>query len=113
MLNYRIKNYLFLLVLLFVSASLFSQRKPPKNLVSAVNKKAGAFIDVNAAGYAPSAYTPEQLVKDILINGGSTCSVPNVTNVSITPNQSNTSSDRFWGIFIGELPIFLLKTVLF
>ncbi len=99
MLNYRIKNYLFLLVLLFVSASLFSQRKPPKNLVSAVNKKAGAFIDVNAAGYAPSAYTPEQLVKDILINGGSTCSVPNVTNVSITPNQSNTSSDRFWGYF--------------
>ncbi|MGN7866053.1 choice-of-anchor L domain-containing protein [Chryseobacterium sp.] len=64
-----------------------------------MNKKAGAFIDVNAAGYAPSAYTPEQLVKDILINGGSTCSVPNVTNVSITPNQSNTSSDRFWGYF--------------
>ncbi|OCA73122.1 choice-of-anchor L domain-containing protein [Chryseobacterium arthrosphaerae] len=99
MLNYRIKNYLFLLVLLLVSASLFSQRKPPKNLVSAVNKKAGAFIDVNAAGYAPSNYTPEQLVKDILINGGSTCSVPNVTNVSITPNQPNTSNTRFWGYF--------------
>lgn len=99
MLNYRIKNYLFLLVLLLVSASLFSQRKPPKNLVSAVNKKAGAFIDVNAVGYAPSNYTPEQLVKDILINGGSTCSVPNVTNVSITPNQPNTSNTRFWGYF--------------
>ena len=99
MLNYRIKNYLFLLVLLLVSASLFSQRKPPKNVVSAVNKKAGAFIDVNAAGYAPSNYTPEQLVKDILINGGSTCSVPNVTNVSITPNQPNTSNTRFWGYF--------------
>lgn len=99
MLNYRQKNYLFLLVLLLVSTSLFSQRKPPKNTVSAVNKKAGAFIDVNATGYAPSSYTPEQLVKDILINGGSTCSVPNVTNVTITPNQPNTSNDRFWGYF--------------
>ncbi|WP_317167754.1 choice-of-anchor L domain-containing protein [Chryseobacterium sp. Tr-659] len=64
-----------------------------------MNKKAGAFIDVNAPTYAPSGYTPEQLVKDILINGGSTCSVPNVTNVSITPNQPNTSDDRFWGYF--------------
>lgn len=99
MLNYRQKNYLFLLVLLLVSTSLFSQRKPPKNTVSAVNKKAGAFIDVNATGYAPSSYTPEQLVKDILINGGSTCSVPNVTNVTITPNQANTNNDRFWGYF--------------
>lgn len=68
-------------------------------MVSVVNKKAGAFIDVNAPTYAPSGYTPEQLVKDILINGGSTCSVPNVTNVSITPNQPNTSDDRFWGYF--------------
>lgn len=99
MLNYRQKNYLFLLVLLLVSTSLFSQRKPPKNTVSAVNKKAGVFIDVNAAGYAPSSYTREQLVKDILINGGSTCSVPNVTNVTITPNQANTNNDRFWGYF--------------
>ncbi|NIF07868.1 gliding motility-associated C-terminal domain-containing protein [Chryseobacterium sp. Tr-659] len=99
MLCYRLKNYLFLLVLLLVSTSLFSQRKPPKNMVSVVNKKAGAFIDVNAPTYAPSGYTPEQLVKDILINGGSTCSVPNVTNVSITPNQPNTSDDRFWGYF--------------
>jgi hypothetical protein len=113
MLNYRQKNYLFLLVLLLVSTSLFSQRKPPKNTVSAVNKKAGVFIDVNAAGYAPSSYTPEQLVKDILINGGSTCSVPNVTNVTITPNQANTNNDRFGDIFIKEQQTFHLKTVLF
>nr|WP_315029241.1 choice-of-anchor L domain-containing protein [uncultured Chryseobacterium sp.] len=85
--------------MLLISTSLLSQRKPPKNVVSAVNKKAGVFIDVNAAGYAPSNYTPAQLVKDILINGGSTCSTANVTNVSITPDQQATDTDRFWGYF--------------
>lgn len=99
MLNYRLKNYLFPLVLLFVSTSVFSQRKPPKNIVTAANKKAGVFIDVNAAGYTPSTYSAEQLVKDILINGGSTCSVPNVSNVTVTPNQPATNNDRFWGYF--------------
>ncbi|WP_241775082.1 choice-of-anchor L domain-containing protein [Chryseobacterium sp. ERMR1:04] len=57
------------------------------------------YIDVNAAGYAPSTYSPEQLVKDILINGGSTCSIPNVSNVTVTPNQPATNNDRFWGYF--------------
>lgn len=99
MLNYRLKNYLFLLVLLFTSASLFSQRKPPKNVVSDINKKAGVFIDVNATGYAPSTYTAEQLVKNVLISGGSTCSIPNVSNVTVTPTQSETNNDRFWGYF--------------
>ncbi|MFY1045551.1 choice-of-anchor L domain-containing protein [Chryseobacterium sp. GP-SGM7] len=99
MLKYRLKNYFFLTALLFVSASVSAQRKPPKNVVNETNKKAGVFIDVNAAGYAPSTYTPEQLVKDILINGGSTCSVPDVSNVTITPSQPISSTDRFWGYF--------------
>lgn len=99
MLKYRLKNYLFLSALLFVCTSISGQRKPPKNVVNEINKKAGVFIDVNAAGYAPSTYTPEQLVKDILINGGSTCSVPDVSNVTITPAQPITNNDRFWGYF--------------
>ncbi|KMQ69400.1 gliding motility protein [Chryseobacterium sp. FH2] len=99
MLNYRLKNYLLSLLTLAVSTSVFSQRKPPKNIVTSVNNKAGVFIDVNAAGYAPSGYSAEQLVKDILINGGSTCSVPNVTNVTVTPNQPPSNNDRFWGYF--------------
>lgn len=102
MLNYRLKNYFFLLVLLFTSSSLFSQvkeRKPPKNVVTSLNNKAGVFIDVNAAGYVPSTYTPEQLVKNILINGGSTCSIPNVSNVTVTPAQPVSNPDRFWGYF--------------
>jgi len=102
MLNYRAKNYLFLLVLLFSSSSLFSQvkeRKPPKNVVSSINNKAGVFIDVNAAGYVPSTYTPQQLVANVLINGGSTCSIPAISNVSVTPAQPATNNDRFWGYF--------------
>ncbi|WP_435524402.1 choice-of-anchor L domain-containing protein [Chryseobacterium indoltheticum] len=100
MLNYRLKNYLFLFVGLFVSATISAQKRlPPKNIVNQTNKKAGVFIDVNAAGYAPSTYTPDQLVKDILINGGSTCSIPNVSNVTITPSQPVSSDDRFWGYF--------------
>ncbi|MFP3593933.1 choice-of-anchor L domain-containing protein [Chryseobacterium sp. SIMBA_038] len=99
MLNYRLKNYFFLLVLLLVSTSVFSQRKAPKPVITSVNKKAGVFIDVNATGYAPSTYSAEQLVKDILINGGSTCSVPNVSNVTVAPNHPVTNNDRFWGYF--------------
>lgn len=99
MLKYRLKNYFFLFAGLLVSASISAQRQPPKNVVNETNKKAGAFIDVNAASYAPSAYTPDQLVKNILINGGSTCSIPNVSNVTVTPAQPATNNDRFWGYF--------------
>lgn len=99
MLNYRLKNYYFILAFLTLSASLLGQRKPPKNIVTSVNNKAGVFIDVNAAGYTPSTFTADQLVKNILINGGSTCSVPNVSNVTVTPNQPVSNNDRFWGYF--------------
>lgn len=102
MLSYRLKNYFFFLVLLLISGSAFSQikeRKPPKNKISAENSKAGAFIDINVAPYPASTFTPEQLVKDILINGGSTCSVPNVSNVTVTPNHLVTNDNRFWGYF--------------
>lgn len=99
MLKYRLKNYLFLVPFLLVSTAAMSQRKPPKTVITEASKKAGVFIDVNAASYAPSGYSAEQLVKDILINGGSTCSIPDVTNVSVTPNQPVTNNDRFWGYF--------------
>ena len=99
MLNYRLKNYYFILAFLTFSASMLGQRKTPKNIVTSANNKAGVFIDVNAAGYTPSTFTAEQLVKNVLINGGSTCSVPNVSNVMVTPNQPATDNDRFWGYF--------------
>lgn len=102
MLKYRVKNYFFFLVLLLTSTFVFSQsapRKPQKEKFSTASKKAGAFIDVNVPPYAASNFTPEQLVKDILINGGTNCTTPNVTNVTVTPNHSVTNNDRFWGYF--------------
>ncbi|ASW74216.1 gliding motility protein [Chryseobacterium piperi] len=106
MLNYRLKNYSLFLILLLAPVFAFSQntkqkpqRKLQKEKFTAASLKAGAFIDVNAASYAPSGYTPEQLVKDILINGGTNCSTPNVTNVTVSPNHAVSNNNRFWGYF--------------
>lgn len=102
MLNYRLKNYYFFLVLLLVSGSVFAQktsRKPIKEKHTNSSLKSGAFIDVNVASYAPSSYNIEQLVKNVLISGGSSCAVANVTNVTVSPNQPATDTERAWGYF--------------
>ncbi len=89
-----------------VSTFLFSQnqsiqpRKPGKEVASALSKKAGAFIDVNAPAYVETTYSIDKMVKDVLISSGTnTCLTPNVTNVKITPNHAPTDADRAWGYF--------------
>ncbi|SIT10721.1 gliding motility-associated C-terminal domain-containing protein [Chryseobacterium ureilyticum] len=106
MLNYRLKNYSFLLTFLLASVSVFSQQRPDRNNRNAVDARpsraslrAGAFIDVNVPSYTESGYTPEQLVKDILINGGTACTTANVSNVTVSPNHAVYDEDRFWGYF--------------
>ncbi|MGH1516126.1 choice-of-anchor L domain-containing protein [Chryseobacterium sp. JK1] len=103
MFNYRVKNYFFFFSFLLASVSVFSQRTPARKTEkirpSTASLRAGAFIDVNVASYTPSSYTPEQLVKNILINGGTNCSTANVTNVTVSPNHDVGNSDRFWGYF--------------
>lgn len=102
MLKYRLKNYLFFLILLLVSGSVDAQqksRKPGKVKLTAESMKSGAFIDVNAASYAQSNFTIQQLVQQVLINGQSTCATPNVTNVTLSPNQGVSDPNRFWGYF--------------
>ncbi|MDR2238454.1 MAG: choice-of-anchor L domain-containing protein [Chryseobacterium sp.] len=102
MLNYRLKNYFFITTFLLSSISVFAQnniRKSHHEKFTAASKRAGAFIDVNTPAYAPSAYTIEQMVKNVLIAGGSTCAVPNVSNVTISPAQPATDADRAWGYF--------------
>ncbi len=103
MLNYRLKNYFFLFSFLLVSAAAFSQtapvRKPEKVKPSAESLKAGAFIDVNVPPYVGSNYTPELLVKNILINGGTNCTTANVSNVTVSPNHAVDNVNRFWGYF--------------
>ncbi|SMP23785.1 choice-of-anchor L domain-containing protein [Chryseobacterium profundimaris] len=100
------KRYLLLFSLFAVSSSslFYSQsitpRKPQKEKASSLTMKAGAFIDVNAAGYAPSDFTPLQLVKDVLISSGTnSCVTPTVSNVQVSPNLPATNAQRSWGYF--------------
>ncbi|PWN59912.1 choice-of-anchor L domain-containing protein [Chryseobacterium viscerum] len=103
MLIYRLKNYFFLFSFLLISVAAYSQtrpvRKSEKIKPSTASLRAGAFIDVNVPPYTPSNYTPEQLVKNILINGGTNCTTANVTNVTVSPNHDVTNNNRFWGYF--------------
>lgn len=102
MFNYRLNNYFLVTMFLLASVSAFSQkaaRKPQQEKFSAQSKKAGAFIDVNVPTYAPSAFSIDQLVKNVLISGGSVCAAPNVSNVTISPNQLPTDTERAWGYF--------------
>lgn len=103
MLTYRFKHYLFLLTFLLTSATVFSQVSPrgkvAKVMPTGPSLKAANFIDVNVPPYPASGYFPEQIVKDILINGGSTCTTANITNVKVTPNHTIFDNNRFWGYF--------------
>lgn len=91
-------------LLLITTSHCYSQtpesRKPQKKPLSAMSKKAGVFIDVNAPGYPETVFSPLQLVKDVLISSGTnTCLVPNVSNVTVTPNLPVTNNNRSWGYF--------------
>lgn len=98
------KRYLLLFSLFLSYASLYSQnvkpRIPQKEVISEASKKAGVYIDVNTAAYPESSFSPLQLVKDVLISSGTnTCLVPQVSNVSVSPNLPITNTNRSWGYF--------------
>lgn len=102
MLNRRTRNLLLALFLVFTGSMMFAQDRQSKVSVkkpTAASMKAGVFIDVNAVGYPESAYSITQLVKDVLISGGSTCSAANVSNVVVSPNLAVTDQNRSWGYF--------------
>jgi gliding motility-associated-like protein len=98
------KRYLVLFSFFLVSGNFLyaqkqTQRKPQRETTS-TTAKAGAFIDVNVPSYPASSFTPEQLVKDVLISSGTnSCVTPNVSNVTVSPNQAATVADRAWGYF--------------
>ncbi|WP_241486046.1 choice-of-anchor L domain-containing protein [Chryseobacterium angstadtii] len=90
------------MLVLFSSVAVFSQnvrKKSPPKKASQLTMKAGVFIDVNVPTYPASAYNIEQLVKNVLISGGSVCAAPNVSNVTVSPNQLATDTERAWGYF--------------
>jgi gliding motility-associated-like protein len=102
MLNRRTRSLLFAILLFLVGNFAFAQSRSGKDMVSKpspASMKAGAFIDVNASGYPESNYSITQLVKDVLISGGGTCSAANVSNVVVSPNLAATNQNRSWGFF--------------
>ncbi|WP_415326448.1 choice-of-anchor L domain-containing protein [Chryseobacterium sp. MMS23-Vi53] len=102
MLNYRLKKYLLFLLLLLVPVSVFSQIDPKNNQSEkdvSISKKAGNFINVNVPPYPESGYTPQQLVENVFVKTSNTCTVPNIFNAKVTPNQLVTSTSRQWGYF--------------
>lgn len=110
--------YIFVFSLLFLPTLVFSQtsleqlrKNPPKpkGPPSAASKFSGNFIDVNAPSYPQSAYSPEDLVKKVLISAGAACGEPNVTNVTISPNVPITDNNRFWGYFNKSTSTFPFK----
>ena len=100
MLNGRLQ-YLLLVLMLLGNFTFSQQRKISKSTSkpSSLTMKAGAFIDVNTANYPESSYSMTQLVKDVLISGGSACSTANVSNVVVSPNLSAGDQTRSWGFF--------------
>ncbi|MBD8084481.1 choice-of-anchor L domain-containing protein [Chryseobacterium caseinilyticum] len=90
-----------LFLFLFAFSSLLTAQR---NVTQTVDKpspetmKAGAFIDVNTPAYPQSNYSITQLIKDVLIKGGSTCT-NNVSNVVVSPNLAVNNVGRSWGYF--------------
>lgn len=102
MLNKSAGSLFLALFLVLVGNFTFSQtREKGKSMQKASSQtmKAGAFIDVNTNNYPESSYSITQLVKDVLIAGGSACSTANVSNVTVSPNLSTGDPTRTWGFF--------------
>lgn len=102
MLNCRTRSLFLAFFLVLIGNFTFSQSRGKTvttQKASAQTMKAGAFIDVNTPGYPESSYGITQLIKDVLINGGSTCSSANVSNVVVSPNLSPSDQNRTWGYF--------------
>nr|WP_314497269.1 choice-of-anchor L domain-containing protein [uncultured Chryseobacterium sp.] len=96
--RYLLLFSLFLLSSNFLFAQINQPRKPAKKTIPS-NAKAGDYIDVNVAPYPESNYTPTQLVTDVLVGTSGSCGTPNISNVTINPNQAITNTNRFWGYF--------------
>lgn len=106
MLNYRLKKYfkLSFFLLFLISAFSYAQTEKQRRIEETKNSKpstakAGTLIDVNVTPYPQSNFTPTQLVTDVLVGSSTSCGTQNISNVSISPNQPVTDSERFWGYF--------------
>lgn len=102
MLNRRRGNLFLALFLAFMGNFVLAQNKGRVEIAAkpkAASLRAGVFIDVNAPSYPESGYPITQLINDVLISGGSTCTSSTVSNVTVSPNVSATNQNRSWGYF--------------
>jgi gliding motility-associated-like protein len=103
MLNTRTRSLFFALFLVLIGNSfMFSQKKGragTTTMPTSQSMKSGAFIDVNTSTYPESSYDIAQLIKDVLIKGGTACTNANITNVTVSPNLSASNQNRTWGFF--------------
>ena len=105
MLNYRLKNYFPLLAFGLLGNLSLAQNQPQRASIPSApvpsTYRAGSMIDVNMPQYPASAYTPLQMIQNVLMtNGGGTgCATPNISNVVMTPNVPVTNPNRPWGYF--------------
>ncbi|WP_142725847.1 choice-of-anchor L domain-containing protein [Chryseobacterium sp. ON_d1] len=101
MLNRRRGNLFLALFLTCIVNFVLAQNKGRVEIAAkpkAASLRAGVFIDVNAPSYPESGYPIAQLVKDVLISGG-TCTNSSVSNVTVSPNLPATNQNRSWGYF--------------
>lgn len=99
---YRLKNYIFLFSAFLFSISISGQapdRSKTAMKPSMPLAKAGAYIDINVPPYPASAFTATQLVTDVLVGTQNGCTSPNISNVTVSPNQAVSNNNRFWGYF--------------
>ncbi|WP_313000471.1 choice-of-anchor L domain-containing protein [Chryseobacterium gleum] len=102
MLNRRRGNLFLALFLAFMGNFILAQNKGRVEIAAkpkAASLRAGVFIDVNAPSYPESGYPITQLINDVLISGGTTCTSSSVSNVTVSPNLSASNQNRSWGYF--------------
>ncbi len=93
------KKTIVLILFFFFCSFVVAQRTQNKpKVATAATMKAGAFINVNTPAYPQSAYSIQDLIKNVLITGGSNCTA-NVTNVIVSPNLTASNTNRSWGYF--------------
>lgn len=96
------KRYILRFSLFLLASANFTYAqtaRPPAKKNIPATAKAGDYIDVNVPPYPESNYTPTQLVTDVLVGTSGSCGTPNISNVTVSPNQLVTNNNRFWGYF--------------
>lgn len=89
---------LFLFPMVFLNAQNARSEVEKQSTPSSESFKRGAFINVNTPEYLQSNFTVEELIKNVLISGITSCS-GSVSEVKVRPNHSPSTGLRSYGYF--------------